>query len=111
MMVCIGNRVFYLWVLAGDEFLIFIYTRQAVVPLAVIMVGAIVTTKIPILLGQGFGPLATPDVSEYGFWSMAHAMRTDGARLLGPIVRDIAGSGAWPVDALLRRRRGTYRRS
>ncbi len=105
-----GYGVGAIEVAAGAMVLMGFYTRQAVIPLAIIMIGAIITTKIPILLGQGFGPFVTPDVSEYGFWSMAHAMRTDWAMLLGSIFLYIAGSGAWSVDEMLRRRMGTYRR-
>src|SRR5690625_4100190 len=85
-----GYGVGAIEVVAGAMVLIGFYTRQAVVPLAVIMVGAIVTTKIPILLGQGFGPLATPNVSEYGFWSMAHAVRPAWVVRVGSILRYLA---------------------
>jgi putative oxidoreductase len=38
---------------------------------------AIVTTKIPILLGSGSWLFQLPVLKRYGFWSMAHEARTD----------------------------------
>jgi putative oxidoreductase len=57
----------------------------------VIMVVAILSTKIPILL-------------ESGFWKMAHAARTDFAMTLGSLFLLIVGAGAWSGDAWLARR-------
>lgn len=75
------------------------YTRWAAIPPALIVFTAIITTKIPILLGQGFGPFVVRDLEIYGFWSMAHAMRTDWAMLLGSLVLILAGGGPWSLDA------------
>lgn len=69
-------------------------TRLAVIPLIVIMLVALVSTKVPILLDKGF-------------WSMAHESRTDFAMLLGSIFLLIVGAGAWSVDARLAHRRPT----
>lgn len=44
--------------------------------LAVISV-AIVTTKLPILLGQPLGPIALPQVPYYGILGFLHEARTD----------------------------------
>jgi hypothetical protein len=63
------------------------------------MTTAIITTKIPIWLGEGFGPFEVRTLGEYGFWSMAHAMRTDWAMLLGSLVLVIAGAGPWAADS------------
>ena len=105
-----GYAVGAVEVVAGAMVLFGFLTRHAAVPLIVIMVGAIVTTKLPILFGYGFGPFAVPELSQYGFWSMAHAMRTDWAMLLGSIFLYIVGGGAWSADEMLRRRMGTFRR-
>jgi len=67
-------------------------TRLAAVPLVVIMLTAIATTKIPILMHDGF-------------WKMAHEARTDWSMLLGSIFLLIVGGGAWSVDALWTRNR------
>jgi uncharacterized membrane protein YphA (DoxX/SURF4 family) len=52
------------------------FTRQAAVPLIGVMVGALITTKLPILLGRDLGPFVVRDLDLYGFWSMAHEART-----------------------------------
>ena len=87
-------------VVCGVLVLIGLYTRWAAVPLALIMVGALVTTKLPILLGEGFGPFTVRPLDNYGFWVMMHAARTDWALLLGSLVLVIAGAGPRSLDAL-----------
>jgi uncharacterized membrane protein YphA (DoxX/SURF4 family) len=69
----------------GVLVLIGLLTRVAVVPLIVIMLTAIGTTKIPILLDQGF-------------WKMVHEARTDWSMLLGAIFLLIVGGGKWSLD-------------
>lgn len=93
----------------GALLLVGLLTRLAAVPTLVIMLVAIVTTKVPILLGHGFGPFGVRELSSYGFWSMAHEMRTDWAMLLGSLFLIIAGGGAWSLDARLRSRRDRSR--
>lgn len=88
-----------------------LWTRMAAVPLVVIMLVAIITTKIPILFGQGFGPFGVRDVPFYGFLSMAHEMRTDWSMLLGSLYLVLAGGGPWSLDLTLgekRRRRWNH---
>jgi uncharacterized membrane protein YphA (DoxX/SURF4 family) len=63
-------------------------TRLAAVPLIVDITVAIWTTKIPILMKQGF-------------WAMAHEARTDWCMLLGSVFLMLAGAGAWSIDAKL----------
>lgn len=67
-------------------------TRMAVIPLIVIMLTAISTTKIPILL-------------ESGFWKMAHDARTDFSMLLSSIFLLITGAGRFSIDWLLLKRK------
>jgi putative oxidoreductase len=67
-------------------------TRLAAVPLIVIMLTAISTTKLPMLMNRGF-------------WVMAHEARTDWSMLLGSVYLLIVGAGAWSFDAVLTRRR------
>ncbi|HEV8716376.1 MAG TPA: DoxX family protein [Candidatus Binatia bacterium] len=66
-------------------------TRLAAIPLIIDMLVAISTTKIPILL-------------QDGFWKMAHEARTDYAMLLGVIFLLCVGAGPWSLDAWLRAR-------
>jgi uncharacterized membrane protein YphA (DoxX/SURF4 family) len=87
-------------VTCGVLLLIGLYARWAAVPLVLIMVGALVTTKLPILLGEGFGPFAVRELDTYGFWAMMHAARTDWAMLLGALALSIAGAGPRSLDAL-----------
>jgi putative oxidoreductase len=69
----------------GALLLLGLLTRIAAVPLIVIMLVAISTTKIPILL-------------ERGFWAMAHDSRTDYSMLLGSLFLLIVGGGPWAID-------------
>ncbi len=77
------------------------FTRLASIPLIVIMIVAIVSTKIPILLGHDLWIFHLPKISRYGFWSIAHEARADFCMLLGLQYPLIEGGGRWSVDALL----------
>lgn len=94
-----GYGVGLVEVLCGTLLLIGLYTRWAAVPLCLIMVGALVTTKLPILLGHGVGPFTLPSASHYGFWAMLHAARIDWAMLIGTLVLALAGAGPRSFDA------------
>ena len=61
------------------------FTRLATIPIIVIMLVAMATTKYPIFV-------------ESGFWEMMHASRTDWAMLLCSIFLLINGGGKWSVD-------------
>jgi len=89
----------------GLLILLGLLTRLATVPTLAIMVVAIITTKIPVLLGQGFGPFGVRESPFYGFWAMAHEMRTDWSMLLGSIFLILAGGGPFSIDAIISRRR------
>jgi len=91
--------------ICGALIIVGLLTRLAAIPLIIVMVVAIVSTKIPILLGQDFWIFHLPHVNRYGFWSMAHEARTDFCMLLGCLYLLIVGGGAWSVDARLERRR------
>jgi putative oxidoreductase len=80
-------------------------TRLAAMPLLIIMVVAIVSTKIPILLGHDFWIFHLPKLPRYGFWSMLHEARVDLDMLLALLYLLIAGAGAWSLDARLAGRR------
>lgn len=74
-------------------------TRLAAVPLIVIMTIAIVSTKIPILLGHDFLIFHVQQLPRYGFWSMQHEARDDFAMLLSCIYLLIVGAGAWSIGS------------
>ena len=78
-------------ILCGALVLIGLCTRLAAIPLIVIMLTAIATTKIPILI-------------EQGFWKMAHEARTDWSMLFAAIFLLIVGAGPWSLDAIISRR-------
>ena len=68
---------------------------------------AILSTKIPILLGYGFWGFSLRSVAYGGFWGMAHEARTDWSMLLGSIFLLVVGAGSWSLDRhLLSRTRG-----
>ena len=75
-------------VACGVLVLIGLVTRLAVIPLIVIMLVALTTTKLPMLAAQGF-------------WHMAHESRTDWSMLLGSLYLLRTGAGAWSVDRRL----------
>ena len=89
----------------GTLIIIGLLTRLAAIPLIINMLVAILSTKIPILLGYSFWGFSLRTVPYYGFWGMAHEMRTDWSMLLGSIFLLIVGAGAWSADAMIARRR------
>jgi len=66
--------------------LVGLLTRLSAIPLIIDMLVAIATTKVPILLKDGF-------------WAMAHEARTDWSMLLGLIFLLIFGGGVWSLDS------------
>jgi uncharacterized membrane protein YphA (DoxX/SURF4 family) len=85
-------------IVCGALILIGLLTRLAAVPLIIDMLVAILSTKIPILLGYGFWGFSLRTLPYYGFWGMAHEARTDFAMMVGSIFLLIVGSGAWSLD-------------
>ena len=78
-------------VICGLLILLGLLTRIAALPLLVIMMVALVSTKWPILLSDGF-------------WVSAHAARTDFSMFLGSLFLLIVGGGKWSLDAYLLRK-------
>ena len=76
-------------------------SRAAAVPIIIIMIVAIVSTKIPILLGREWWIFSLRDLDRYGFLSFTHETRTDWAMLMGAIFMLLSGSGRWSLDARL----------
>jgi putative oxidoreductase len=74
----------------GSLLLLGLFTRLATIPLIVVMLVAIWTTKVPMML-------------QDGFWKMAHEARADYAMLLGSLFLLMVGAGAWSVDARISR--------
>lgn len=85
--------------IAGLLFLIGFLSRVAAVPIIVIMIVAIVSTKIPILLGREWWLFSLRDLDRYGLLSFTHETRTDWAMMMGAIFLLFSGSGRWSLDA------------
>ena len=92
-------------ILCGTLILIGFLTRLSTIPLIVDMLVALLSTKIPILLGHGFWGFSLRTLPYYGFWGMLHEARTDLAMLFGSTFLLIVGAGLWSVDARLTGRR------
>ena len=75
-------------ILCGLLLLMGFVVRLSSIPLLIIMFTALVSTKIPILM-------------EDGFWVMAHAARTDFAMTMLLIYLIIYGAGKRSLDALM----------
>lgn len=91
----------------GSLIVLGLLTRPAGLVLAVNISVAILSTKVPILLGHDYWIFHVRELSHYGFWAMAHESRTDFAMLLGSLFLLIVGGGRWSLDAALERRRRT----
>ena len=89
-------------VMAGLLLLLGLVTRVAAFTMLINMLVAIIVTKIPIAFGESFGPFVLRELKTYGFWSMAHEMRTDFAMGLGSLFLIIKGRGRWSLDLFLK---------
>jgi uncharacterized membrane protein YphA (DoxX/SURF4 family) len=85
-------------IVCGAMVLAGFYTRLAAIPLIITMLVALLTTKIPILLGTEFMGFALRPLRNYGLLSMLHESRNDLAMLIGSIFLLVKGSGAWSLD-------------
>jgi putative oxidoreductase len=88
-------------IVCGALLVLGLLTRLAAIAMIVNISVAILSTKIPLLLGHGFWMFNLPKANSYGFWSMVHEARTDFAMLLGGIFLLIVGAGCVSLDALL----------
>ena len=78
--------------------------RLATIPLIIIMIVALVSTKLPMLVGHDVWMFhLAQDIKRTGFWSMMHEARADLTMLLGCIYLLIVGAGPWSLDEVLRR--------
>jgi putative oxidoreductase len=81
----LGSFVGSFEIVCGALVLLGLLTRFASIPLIIIMLVAIATTKAEVL-------------ADKGFWEMLHGSRTDWAMLLGSIFLLIKGGGFWSLD-------------
>ena len=90
-------------ILCGALVLVGLLTRLAVVPLLIDISVAIISTKIPILLGHGVWRFANPKAPYHGLLGMVHEGRTDFAMWLGLVFLLAVGSGSWSLGDLFGR--------
>jgi putative oxidoreductase len=83
---------------AGSLLLLGLLTRPAALALLVNISVAILSTKIPILLGHAFWLFRLPEMKQYGFWSLAHEARTDFCMWLGCLFLALVGAGTLSLD-------------
>jgi uncharacterized membrane protein YphA (DoxX/SURF4 family) len=86
-------------IICGALILAGLLTRLAAIPLLINISVAILSTKIPILLGHDFLCFHVAKLARYGFWSMASEARTDFAMFLGLLFLIGVGAGPWSLDA------------
>jgi uncharacterized membrane protein YphA (DoxX/SURF4 family) len=87
-------------VVGGGLLILGLLARLAALVLFINISVAIVSTKIPILLGHGFWLFSLPALGRYGFLSMCHEARTDFSMWLGALFLLIVGAGRASLDAL-----------
>ncbi len=86
-------------VICGALLIVGFLTRVAAILLLIDISVAIVSTKIPVLLGHGFWGFSPMKLPRYGFWNMMHEARTDFSMWLGLLFLLIVGAGRWSFDA------------
>lgn len=79
-------------IFGGILLLLGLLTRPACGLLLCIMFAAITTTKLPLLVRDGF-------------WSMAHEARTDWSMIVSLLFLLVVGAGPWSLDAKLAKHR------
>jgi putative oxidoreductase len=88
-------------VLCGALLMLGLLTRLAAVALLIDISVAILSTKVPILLGHGYWMFALPKLPRYGFWSMMHEARTDLSMWMALVFLLLVGAGSVSLDALI----------
>ncbi len=93
--------------LFGTLLILGLLTRLAAIPLIIDISTAIVSTKVPVLLGHGFWGFALAKLPHYGLLSMIHEARTDLSMLFCLLFILILGAGVWSIDARMSGRAAT----
>jgi uncharacterized membrane protein YphA (DoxX/SURF4 family) len=73
-------------IVCGALLIVGLFTLAAVLPLLIDILVAIVTTKLPMLMKQGF-------------WAAMHEGRTDFCMVIGLLAIALLGAGALSLDA------------
>jgi putative oxidoreductase len=85
----------------GAMLILGLLTRPAAIALFIDISVAILSTKIPVLLGHGFLGFSLMKLDHYGFLSMMHEARTDFSMWFGLLFLLITGPGRISLDARL----------
>ena len=97
-----GTFVGEVEIVCGALVIIGLLTRFAAIPLLIDISVALVSTKMPILLGQRFWGFSLTKLPRYGLLSMLHEARTDLCMWLGLVFLLMVGAGRkWSLDARL----------
>ena len=83
-------------IVAGAAVMLNVFAGDAAILLLVVIVTALVTTKLPILLGRPLGPFALAKLPHYGWMSFLHEARLDLSMLFASlaVLIDSSASGA-----------------
>ena len=96
----------------GALIILGLLTRPAALVMLFNISVALVSTKLPILLGHAVGPFSLATLARYGAWSAIHEARVDLSMWLGSLFLLIVGAGAISFDAVLAGKgRGPSRRT
>ncbi len=85
----------------GTLLMLGLFTRPAAILLFINISVAILSTKVPILLGHAYWMFSLPKLPRYGFWSMMHEARTDLSMWMGLLFLLFVGAGSISFDALM----------
>ena len=75
-----------------------LFTRSASAVLLVNMTVAIISTKLPVLVGHPIWGFSLPNVPMHGFWGMMHEARADLSMILCLLFLLVVGAGRWSLD-------------
>jgi putative oxidoreductase len=90
-------------IVCGSLVLVGLLTRLAAVPLLINISVALLSTKVPVLLGHGFWLFTLPKAPRYGLLSMLHEARNDFCMFFGLLFLLAVGAGTLSVDHALRK--------
>jgi putative oxidoreductase len=92
--VLLANLDAFFEIGCGVLIIVGLFTRLAVLPMIVDMIGALTTTKFPLLWGS-----AALYPGEHGLWDFVHESRLEWAMLCGSLFLLRAGAGRLSLDA------------
>jgi len=91
----LGSLVGFFEMACGVFVLMGLMTRLSVIPLIIIMIVAVISTKLPQLESKGI-------------WETLHASRTDFSMLMGSLFLLLMGGGRWSLDQKLNAKNSSY---